>query len=69
MRNQGTIAVVLGRRNHKRPIQYDERHYKDRWRVEAMFCRFKNIRRIATRCRKLSRSYFPAISLVTIIGF
>lgn len=24
------------------PIQYDERRYKDCWRVEAMFCRLKD---------------------------
>lgn len=40
--------MTPGQRNHKRPIQYDERRYKDRWRVEAMFCRLKDFRRIAT---------------------
>lgn len=28
LRNQGTIPVIPGRRNRKRPIQYDERRYK-----------------------------------------
>jgi len=41
LREQGTIPVIPGRRNRKRPIQYDERRYKDRCRVEAMFCRLK----------------------------
>ena len=40
-REQGTVPVIPGRRNRKRPIQYDERRYKDRWRVEAMFRRLK----------------------------
>ena len=43
LREQGTIPVIPGRRNRKRPIQYDERRYKDRWRVEAMFCRLKEL--------------------------
>ncbi len=30
LRDPGTIPVISGRRNRKRPIQYDERHYKDR---------------------------------------
>ena len=34
LRDQGTIPVIPGRRNRKPPIQYDERRYKDRWRVE-----------------------------------
>ena len=28
MRDQGTIPVIIGRRNRKRPIPYDERRYK-----------------------------------------
>ena len=43
LREQGTIPVIPGRRNRKRPIQYDERRYKDRGRVEAMFCRLKEL--------------------------
>jgi transposase len=57
LREQGTIPVIPGRRNRKRPIQYDERRYKDRWRVEAMFCRLKDFRRIATRYDKLARNF------------
>nr|WP_249149077.1 hypothetical protein [Bradyrhizobium manausense] len=30
LRKQGTIPVIPGRRNRTRPIQYDERRYKDR---------------------------------------
>jgi transposase len=48
IRKQGTIPVIPGRRNRKRPIQYDERRYRDRWQIEAMFCRLKDFRRIAT---------------------
>jgi len=63
LREQGTIPVIPGRRNRKRPIQYDERRYKDRWRVEAMFCRLKDFRRIANPLRqtrqKLTLSHKP----------
>ena len=48
LRGQGTIPIIPGRRNRKRPIQYDQRRYKDRWRVEAMFCRLKDFQRVAT---------------------
>lgn len=51
------IPVIPGRRNRKHPIQYDKRRYKDRWRVEAMFGRLKDFRRIATRYDKLARNY------------
>ncbi len=62
LRDLGTIPVIPGRRNRNRPIQYDERRYKDRWRVEAMFCRLKDFRRIATRYDKLARNYLSAIA-------
>ena len=69
LREQGTIPVILGRRNCKRPIQYDERRYKDRLRVEAMFCRLKDFRRIATRYDKLARNYLSAVALAAAIAF
>lgn len=31
LHEQGPISVIPGCRNRKRPIQYDERRYKDRW--------------------------------------
>lgn len=69
LREQGTIPVIPGRRNRKRPIQYDKRRYKDRWRVEAMFCRLKDFRRIATRYDKLARNFLSAVSLAAAVAF
>jgi transposase len=69
LREQGTIPVIPGRRNRKRPIQYDEHRYRDRWRVEAMFCRLKDFRRVATRYDKLARNYNSAVALAAAITF
>lgn len=69
LRDQGTIPVTPGRSNRKRPIQYDERRYKDRWRVEAMFCRLKDFRLIATRYDKLARNFLSAVSLAAAVAF
>ncbi len=69
LRDQGTIPVIPGRRNRKRPIQYDERRYKDRWRVEAMFWRLKDFRRVATRYDKLARNFLSAVSLAAAVAF
>jgi transposase len=62
LREQGTIPVISGHRNRKRPIKYDERHSKDRWRIEAMFCRLNDFRRIATRYDKIVRNFLSAVS-------
>ncbi len=69
LREQGTIPVIPGRRNRKRPIQYDERRYKDRWRVEALFYRLKDFRRSATRYDKLARNFLSAVSLAAAVAF
>ena len=69
LREQGTIPVIPGRNNRKRPIQYDDRRYKDDWRVEPMFCRLKDFRRIATRFGKLARNFLSAVSLAAAIAF
>lgn len=61
--------IIPGRRNRKRPIQYDERRYRDRWRVEAMFCRLKDFRRVATRYNKLARNYQSAVGLAAAVAF
>ena len=67
LRDQGTIPVIPGRRNRKRPIQYDEGRYKDRWRVEAMFCRLKDFRRIHTRYDKRADIFLSAVLIVAAI--
>ena len=69
IRAQGAIPVIPGRRNRKRPIPCDVRRYKDRWRVEAMFCRLKDFRRVATRYDKLARNFLSAVHLAAAIAF
>jgi transposase len=49
--------------------RYDKRRYRERWRIEATFCRLKGFRRIATRYDKLARNYISAVALAAIIAF
>jgi len=69
LRSQGTIPVIPGRKNRKRLIRYDEKRYKDRWRVEATFCRLKDFRRVATRYDKLARNYLSAVMLAAAVAY
>jgi len=46
--------VIPGRINRKCRIRHDRRRHKERWRIEAMFCRLKDFRRVATLCDKLT---------------
>jgi transposase len=52
-----------------RLFQYDERCRRDSWRVEAMFRRLKDFRRVATRYDKLAHNYLSAVALAAAIAF
>jgi transposase len=69
LRERNTVPIIPERRNRKRPIRYDQRRCKDRWRVEAMFCHLKDFRRVATRYDKLAGNYLAAVQLATLIAF
>lgn len=69
LHEQGPISVIPGCRNRKRPIQYDERRYKDRWRVDAMFCRLKDFRRIATPYDRCAHTFMSAISIAATVCY
>ncbi len=69
VREAGAIPIIPGRRSRRRPIQHDKRRYRDRWRVEAAFCRLKDFRRIATRYDKLAANLLSAACLAAVIAF
>jgi transposase len=69
LRQKGISVVIPGTRARKRRIRFDKRRYRDRWRVEAVFCRLKDFRRIATRYDKLARNFASALSLGVFIAF
>jgi transposase len=69
LRSVGTVPIIPGRRSRKRPIRHDRRRYRDRWRIEAAFCRLKDFRRVATRYDKLAINFLSAVVLTAIIAF
>ena len=69
LRSTGAIPVIPGRRTRNRPIRHNRQRYKDRWRIEAAFCRLKDFRRVATRYDKLAANFASAVALATVIAF
>lgn len=69
LRLAGTTPIIPGRRGRKRPVQYDRRRYRDRWRIEAAFCRLKDFRWIATRYDKLARNFASTLALAAVVAF
>lgn len=54
---RGTEAVIPSTASRRAPIPFDTLAYKGRNRVERMWCRLKDFRRIVTTYDKLTGNY------------
>jgi transposase len=59
----GILPVIPPRSNRKEPIPCDFLSYKHRNRIERMFNRLKQFRRIATRYDKTAKSFLAFLNL------
>ena len=59
----GILPVIPPRSNRVEPIPCDFRRYRDRNRIERMFNRLKQFRRIATRYDKTAKSFIGFLHL------
>ena len=66
---RGILPIIPPRSNRKVPEHPDYRRYRDRNRVERMWCRLKDFRRIATRYDKLARNYLSAVLLAATYAY
>ena len=62
-------AVIPSTSSRKTPIPYDVAAYRDRNRVERLWARLKDWRRIATRYDKLAANYLAGVFLAAAITF
>ena len=53
----------------KKPVKYDKRRYKRRNRIEIMFGRLKDWRRVATRYDRCPKVFLSAIALAAVVIF
>ncbi len=69
IRAKGAKPVIPGRKSRTRKVRFDRSRYKSRWMVEAVFCRLKDFRRVATRYDKLARNYMSTLAIATIVAY
>ena len=60
---------IPGRKKRKTPVKYDKRRYKRRNRIEIMFGRLKDWRRIATRYDRCPKVFLSAVALAATVLF
>ena len=67
-----TMAIkpcIPGRTSRSKAIKYDKRRYKKRNRIEIMFGRLKDWRRVATRYDRCPKVFMSAITLAATVLF
>jgi transposase len=66
---KGIVACIPSKSNRKRPIPHDATLYKQRHKIEIMFGRLKDWRRIATRYDRCAHTFFSAICIAATVIF
>ena len=68
-RPRASRPAFPGRKNRTEASRYDKRRYKRRNRIEIMFGRLKDWRRVATRYDRCSTVFLSAIALAATVLF
>ena len=66
---KGIKPCIPGRKSQDKAVKYDKRHYKRRNRIEIMFGRLKDWRRVATRYDRCPTVFLSAIALAATVIF
>ncbi len=69
LKDKGIRAHIPGRKARKAPVKYDKRRYKRRNRIEIMFGRLKDWRRVATRYDRCPKVFLSAVALAATVIF
>jgi len=69
LKDKGITPCIPPKKNRKQQITYDKALYKQRHKVENMFGRLKDWRRIATRYDRCAHTFFSAICIAAIVTY
>ena len=67
LRAKGIRPCIPGRKSRSKAVRYDKRRYKRRNRIEIMFGRLKDWRRVATRYDRCPKVFLSAIALAATV--
>jgi transposase len=69
LKEKGITPCIPGRKSRNKTVIYDKSRYKRRNRIEIMFGRLKDWRRVATRHDRCPTAFFCAIALTATVLF
>ena len=62
LKDKGIKPCIPGRKSRGKAVRYDKRRYKRRNRIEIMFGRLKDWRRVATRYDRCAKTFLSAVA-------
>jgi transposase len=69
LKDKGIKPCTPGRTSRGKPIKHDKRRYKRRNRIEIMFGRLKDWRRVATRYHRCPKVFLSGVALAATVMF
>ena len=66
---RGITPCIPSKTNRKVPIPHDKDLYRQRHKIENMFGRLKDWRRVATRYDRCAHTFFSAIAIAATVSF
>jgi transposase len=69
LQEKGITPCIPGRKSRTKSVKYDKRRYKCRNRIEIMFGRLKDWRRVATRYDRCPTVFLSAAALAATVLF
>lgn len=66
---RGIEPCIPSSKSRKRPYPYDKALYRQRHKVENLFAKLKDWRRIATRYDRCAHTFFSAICIAAAVIF
>ena len=69
LKDKGIKPIIRGRKSRGKPIKHDKRRYKRRNRIEIMFGRLKDWRRVATRYDRCPKVLLSAVARAATVLF
>ena len=66
---QKVEAVIPSTTSRRQPIAFDTVAYRDRNRIERLWARLKDFRRVATRYDKLARNFLSCAIIASTVAY
>ena len=69
LKARGTEPCIPSTRSRKTPLDYDKALYRQRHKIENLFAKLKDWRRISTRYDRCAHTFFSAICIAAAVAF